>query len=81
MVFSLGNNWTDEHKGMKAYLSHQEMQIGSNVDTTINYYYINTKGNKINCNALFLRDTGEVIVVNENGCQVALDKANLYIYK
>jgi hypothetical protein len=66
---------------MKAYLSLDEQESGPNVDTDIVYYYINKKGDTVNCNAIYVRDNGEVVVVNENGCQVVLDKSKLYIYK
>jgi hypothetical protein len=66
---------------MKAYLSFDEMEEGLNVDSDIQYYYINKKGDTVNCNAIYVRDNGEVVVVNENGCQVVLDKSKLYIYK
>jgi hypothetical protein len=66
---------------MKAYLSFAEQESGPNVDTDIVYYYINKKGDTVNCNVIYARDNGEVIVVNENGCQVVLDKSKLYIYK
>lgn len=64
---------------MKAYLSFDEMEMDPNVDTSINYYYINSKGDKVKCNVIYSRDNGEVIVVNENSCQVMLTKDKLYI--
>ena len=66
---------------INAYLSFDEMGEIPNVDVDIQYYYMNRKGNKIYCKALFVRDNGEVIVINENGCQVMLDKSKLHINK
>lgn len=70
-----------EKMRMKAYLSFDEQEAGPNVDTSIQYYYINLKGDTINCNAIFVRDNGDVIVVNENGCQVLISKTKLFINK
>lgn len=70
-----------EKMRMKAYLSFAEQEEGPNVDTDIVYYYINKRGDTVNCNAIYARNNGEVIVVNENGCQVVLDKSKLFIKK
>jgi len=66
---------------MKAYLSFAEQEAGPNVDTSIQYYYINLKGDAINCNAIFVRDTGDVIVRNEHGVHVLVSKSKLFIKK
>jgi hypothetical protein len=70
-----------EKMRMKAYLSFDEIEEGSNVDSNIQYYYFNRKGDKVKCNALYLRDNGDVIVKNENGAQVMVRQRNLHIDK
>jgi hypothetical protein len=77
---SMGREDIDSNR-MKAYLSFDEQEEGPNVDTDIVYYYINKKGDTVNCNSIYVRDNGEVVVVNENGCQVVLDKSELFIEK
>jgi hypothetical protein len=63
-----------------AILSFDE-QDKPNVDTTVSYYYINSKGDRVDCNAMYLRDNDMVVVKNKNGCQVCLSKKDLYICK
>jgi hypothetical protein len=70
-----------ENMRMKAYLSFDEIEEGSNVDTDIVYYYINKRGDAVNCHAIYTRDTGDVIVKNEHGVQVLISKSKLFIKK
>ena len=62
---------------MKGYLSFYEQEIGPNVDTATTYYYLNSKGNKVNCNMVFSRND-DIIVKNENGCQLLIHKTKLF---
>ena len=79
--YKFPKNWASEiYTHTPAILSMDEAK-NSNVDETILYYYINSKGEKVNCNALYLREDHTVVVRNENGCQVCLLKEDLYIFK
>jgi hypothetical protein len=81
LMHKLPKNWKDGvYNHSSAILSFDEQQ-NPNVDTTVLYYYLNSKGEKVNCKALYLRDNDKVVVRNENGCQVCLHKEDLYISK
>jgi hypothetical protein len=79
--YKLPKNWKDEvYNHSSAILSFDE-QDKPNVDTPVSYYYINSKGDRVDCNAMYLRDNDMVVVKNKNGCQVCLSKKDLYICK
>ena len=79
--YKLPKNWKEDiYTHSPAILSLDEVK-NPNVDETILYYYINSKGDRIDCNAMYLRDNDMVVVRNQNGCQVCLHKKDLYFCK
>jgi hypothetical protein len=60
---------------LKAYLSFDE--ISKAKLSSEEYYYINTKGNKVLCRKILTRNPDEVIVLTSDGVKVCLAETDL----
>lgn len=80
-LFELGYWRTEDFWENGTSVNHIKALIGFGEEESKeagSYYYLNKLGDSINCKVILRRDNGEVVVINENGCQVCLTENDLY---
>ncbi len=64
---------------MKAYLDFAEQDRVEMLKPPFEtYFYKNKLGKDVSCRILIRRDNGEIIVRNENGCNICLTENDLF---